>query len=261
MGAGIAGAGFGLVNWITMSKIAASWVISPVFGGIVAAGLLLFIKVKIFNVEDRKQAARRWVPILIGLMASAFAAYMAMKGLKKIWKPSTIEMYAYSITAFFIGWLLSVPYIAKRAESISNRKKQIYTLFNLPLVIGVSLLCFAHGANDVANAVGPLAAIVSTFSSAGVAEKVAIPLWVVIIGAAGLALGLLLFGPKLINTVGEKITRLNAPRAYCVALASAVTVLIATTLGLPVSSTILRLVLFSALGFFVSLLKTPTKSA
>ena len=83
MGAGIAGAGFGLVNWVTMSKIAASWVISPVFGGIVAAALLLLIKAKILNVEDRKQAARRWVPVLIGLMASAFAAYMAMKGLKK----------------------------------------------------------------------------------------------------------------------------------------------------------------------------------
>ena len=95
MGAGIAGAGFGLVNWITMSKIAASWVISPVFGGIVAAALLLLIKVKILNVGDRKQAARRWLPVLIGLMASAFAAYMAMKGLKKIWKPSTIEIYAY----------------------------------------------------------------------------------------------------------------------------------------------------------------------
>jgi PiT family inorganic phosphate transporter len=184
---------------------------------------------------------------------------MAMKGLKKIWKPTTIEMYAYSIAAFFIGWLLSVPYIAKRAKSITNRKKQIYTLFNLPLVIGVSLLCFAHGANDVANAVGPLAAIVSTFSSAGVAAKVAIPLWVMIIGAAGLALGLLLFGPKLINTVGEKITRLNAPRAYCVALASAVTVLIATTMGLPVSSTHIAIGAIFGVGFLREFIENPDK--
>ena len=259
MGAGIAGAGFGLVNWVTMSKIAASWVISPVFGGMVAAGLLLLIKVKILNVEDRKQAARKWVPILIGLMASAFAAYMAMKGLKKIWKPSTTAIIGYSIASFFIAWLLSVPYIAKRAEPLSNRKKHIYTLFNLPLVIGVSLLCFAHGANDVANAVGPLAAIVSTFSTTGVAAKVSIPLWVMIIGAAGLALGLLLFGPKLINTVGEKITRLNAPRAYCVALASAVTVLIATTLGLPVSSTHIAIGAIFGVGFLREFLENPDK--
>ena len=88
-------------------------------------------------------------------------------------------------------------------------------------MFGVALLCFAHGANDVANAVGPLAAIVSTMSTDGtVASKVSIPLWVMVVGAIGIALGLLLFGPKLIHTVGQKITRLNAPRAYCVALSS-----------------------------------------
>ncbi|MGH1353283.1 MAG: inorganic phosphate transporter, partial [Methyloligellaceae bacterium] len=111
-------------------------------------------------------------------------------------------------------------------------------LFDLPLVIGAALLSFAHGANDVANAVGPLAAIVSTFGDgAGIAGKVNIPLWVMCIGAFGIAIGLGLFGPKLISVVGEKITRLNSPRAYCVALSAAVTVLVATTLGLPVSST------------------------
>ena len=259
MGAGIAGAGFGLVNWVTMSKIAASWVISPVFGGFIAAGLLLFIKVKILNASDRRQAACRWVPVLIGLMASAFSAYMAMKGLKKIWKPSTITIIIFSIGSFLTAWILSIPYIRDRAKSITNRKKQIYTLFNLPLVIGVSLLCFAHGANDVANAVGPLAAIVSTFSTSDVAATVGIPLWVMIIGAAGLALGLLLFGPKLINTVGEKITRLNAPRAYCVALASAITVLIASTLGLPVSSTHIAIGAIFGVGFLREYIENPDK--
>ena len=84
-------------------------------------------------------------------------------------------------------------------------KKQVYKLFNLPLIIGVALLSFAHGANDVANAVGPLAAIVSTLGdSSSVASKVSIPLWVMVIGALGIALGLALFGPKLIATVGEK---------------------------------------------------------
>ena len=84
LGAGIAAAGVGLVNWPTMAKIAASWVISPAFGAAVAAALLFFIKVKVLNVENRLEAASRWVPMLIGLMAAAFAAYMAMKGLKKI---------------------------------------------------------------------------------------------------------------------------------------------------------------------------------
>ncbi len=259
MGAGIGAAGFGLVNWVTMLKIAASWVISPVFGGIVAAIILLFIQVQVFNQSDRKKAANRWVPVLIGLMAGAFAAYMALKGLKKIWKPSTIEIIIYSCAAFFVCWLISIPYISRLSSSITNQKRDINSLFHLPLIIGVALLSFAHGANDVANAIGPLAAIVSTFSHTTVEAKVAIPMWVLLIGAAGLALGLLLFGPKLINTVGEKITRLNAPRSYCVALASAVTVLIATTMGLPVSSTHIAIGAIFGVGFLRELLENPDK--
>jgi PiT family inorganic phosphate transporter len=259
LGSGIAAAGFGLVNWLTMSKIAASWVISPVFGGLVAASLLFFIKLKVFNVADRVNAAKRWVPILIGLMAGAFAAYMALKGLKKIWKPSSIEIVAYSALSFLVFWIISVPYISKVSSTLTNGKRDINSLFNLPLIAGVALLSFAHGANDVANAIGPLAAIVSTFSQETVAAKVGIPIWVLVIGAVGLALGLLLFGPKLIHTVGDKITRLNAPRAYCVALASAVTVLIATTLGLPVSSTHIAIGAIFGVGFLREVLENPNK--
>ena len=259
LGAGIAGAGFGLVNWVTMGKIAASWVISPVLGGIAAASLLFFIKVKILRVEDKLQAAKKWVPILIGLMASAFVAYMAMKGLKKIWKPGTSDIILLSGLAFFAAWAVSVPYIRAAARPLQNRRSDIHQLFNLPLIICVSLLCFAHGANDVANAVGPLAAIVSTFTASSVEAKVAVPFWVMLIGAMGLALGLFLFGPKLINTVGEKITRLNAPRAYCVALASAVTVLLATALGLPVSSTHIAIGAIFGIGFLREYVENPNK--
>jgi PiT family inorganic phosphate transporter len=259
MGAGIAGAGFGLVNWGTMSSIAISWVVSPVFGGLAAASLLFFIEMKIVRVEDRLAASRRWLPVLIGLMAGAFAAYMAMKGLKKIWRPSGQEVLFYSIAAFAVAWAAAVPYIRARAAQLTRRKKDIYQMFNLPLVIGVSLLCFAHGANDVANAVGPLAAIVSTFELTSVAAKVSVPLWVMAIGAAGLSLGLFLFGPKLINTVGDKITRLNAPRAYCVALASAVTVLIATSMGLPVSSTHIAIGAIFGVGFLREYMENPNK--
>ncbi|MBT5156879.1 MAG: inorganic phosphate transporter [Rhodobiaceae bacterium] len=259
LGAGIAGAGFGLVNWPTMSKIAASWVISPVLGGIAAASLLFIIEVKILRVEDRLSAAKKWVPILIGLMASALVAYMAMKGLKKIWKPSGTEIATYATLALLAAWAASVPFIRKRADQLSQSKNDVYKLFHVPLVAGVSLLCFAHGANDVANAVGPLAAIVSTLTSTTVEAKVAVPFWVMLIGASGLALGLFLFGPKLINTVGEKITRLNAPRAYCVALASAVTVLLATTLGLPVSSTHIAIGAIFGVGFLREYMENPNK--
>ena len=259
MGGGIAAAGFQVVNWATMSKIAASWVISPVFGGIVAATLLLIIKSRILNQPDRNLAARKWVPILIGVMGGAFTAYMAMKGLKKIWKPDLVTIIIVSFGIFILSWVGSISFIARKAAMIGNKKKEIYTLFNLPLIMGVSLLCFAHGANDVANAVGPLAAIVSTLTSSSLEAKVIIPFWVMLIGAIGLALGLLLFGPKLINTVGQKITRLNAPRAYSVALASAITVLIATTLGLPVSSTHIAIGAIFGVGFLREFLEYPNK--
>lgn len=260
LGAGIAAAGFELVNWMTVAKIAASWVISPVFGACVSASLLYLIKVKVLNVQDRITAARHWVPILIAVMAAAFTAYMSLKGLKKIWKPSTFSVVAFSSLAFLAAWLASRPYIFNRTESLKNTKKHMYGLFDVPLIIGVAFLSFAHGANDVANAVGPLAAIVSTMDQSGaIATKVAIPLWVMLIGAFGIALGLALFGPKLIAVVGEKITRLNSPRAYCVALSAAITVLIATTLGLPVSSTHIAVGAVFGVGFLREFLENPNR--
>jgi PiT family inorganic phosphate transporter len=260
LGAGIAAAGVGLVNWGTMAAIAASWVISPVFGAMVAALLLYFIKIKILNVPDRLAAAHRCVPVLIGLMGAAFAAYMAMKGLKKIWKPSIVEIILFAVASFAGSYFLSRPYISKRVATLQNRKKDIYRLFDLPLIIGAALLSFAHGANDVANAVGPLAAIVSTIGDQSeIASKVTIPLWVMVVGAFGIALGLGLFGPKLIAVVGEKITRLNSPRAYCVALSAAVTVLIATTLGLPVSSTHIAVGAVFGVGFLREFSENPNK--
>ncbi|WP_292882800.1 inorganic phosphate transporter [Nisaea sp.] len=258
LGAGIAAAGFGLVNWGTMGAIAASWVISPVFGAICAAGILFVIKKKILLVEDKLAAAKTWVPIMIGLMACAFAAYMAMKGLKKIWHPSLFEIVLYSLLAFAVSYFLSKPYIARRVLSLENTRQGVYRLFDIPLIAGAALLSFAHGANDVANAVGPLAAIVSTAGEgAGISSNVTIPIWVMAIGAFGIAFGLGLFGPKLIAVVGEKITRLNSPRSYCVALSAAVTVLIATTLGLPVSSTHIAVGAVFGVGFLREFMENP----
>ena len=260
LGAGLAAAGMNIVNWLTMSKIAASWVISPVLGGIIAASFLFFITTKIINKKDKVNAARKWIPVLIAVMAAAITAYMTIKGFKKVYKASLVEIISYTIFVAVVAFILSKPWTNKKLLSLKNEKKDIYTLFNFPLIIGVALLCFAHGANDVANAVGPLAAIVSTFNDTNeIASKVSIPFWVMFIGAIGISFGLLLFGPKLIKTVGQKITRLNAPRAYCVAISSAITVLIATTLGLPVSSTHIAIGSIFGIGFLREFLENPNK--
>ena len=138
LGGGVAAAGFAIINWPTTMKIAASWVISPVFGGIVAALLLFFIKLTILNVPDRLAGAGRWVPILVGLMGAAFTAYMAMKGLKKIMKVEGIDIVIYSAAAFLVCWLESRPYIARRIQTMGSRRKDVQKLFNLPLILGLA---------------------------------------------------------------------------------------------------------------------------
>jgi PiT family inorganic phosphate transporter len=238
VGAGAAAAGLGSIAWPVIGTIVASWVISPVLGGIVAALLLSFIKHTITDRLDKVSAARVWVPVIVAAMTGIFAMYMATKGLSRVWKPGPPLVISLGLAFAALGWILAMPLVRMQSMGIENRKKHISALFRLPLVVAAALLSFAHGANDVANAVGPFAAIVTTLQSGEAeASAIALPFWVLAIGGIGIALGLALFGPRLIRTVGEQITKLNEIRAYCVALSAATTVLVASALGLPVSST------------------------
>jgi len=250
LGAGVAAVGFELVNWVTMAKITASWVISPLLGGVIAAVFLSFIKVNIIYQDDKIAAAKRWVPALLAIMAAAFACYLVMKGLKRVWRADYWMVGAIGVAVYAVAYGLLKPWVARRAEGMENRNQSLRTLFHLPLICSAALLSFAHGANDVANAVGPLAAIVASATSGGIAAEVAIPLWVMLIGAAGIALGLFLFGPRLVRMVGEQITRMNPMRAFCVALSAAITVIVASALGLPVSSTHIAVGAVFGVGFF-----------
>jgi PiT family inorganic phosphate transporter len=250
MGAGIAAAGFSAVNWPAMSKIAASWVISPMLGGIVAALFLWFIKSQVSDKQDKIAAARRWVPVLIAIMALAFSTYLAVKGVKKIIRIDLQTALMIGATAGLLAYFVTRPIIRRQSEGKPNTKETVRGLFTIPLVCAAAMLSFAHGANDVANAVGPLAAIVHTAQAGEVVSEVAIPIWVMIVGAFGISFGLLLFGPKLIRMVGEQITKLNPLRAYCVALSAAITVIIASWLGLPVSSTHIAVGSVFGVGFF-----------
>jgi len=278
MGGGIAAAGFSIVSWSTMGKIAASWVISPVLGAIIAALFLYTLKKSILYKEDRLSAMRKMVPIYVALMAFAFATYLTLKGLKKIWPsiietanaitPFTFEMAKKPtlLTALSIGFVSAIivffvvrPLVAKASRSLQNTVRDANSLFTIPLIFAAALLSFAHGANDVANAVGPLAAIADAVQSSAIATKAAIPLWVMLIGAIGISLGLALYGPKLIRTVGSEITELNQIRAYSVAMAAAITVIIASQLGLPVSSTHIAIGGIFGVGFLREFLSTTTE--
>ncbi len=250
MGAGIAAAGFAAVNWPTMVKIAASWVISPLLGGVIAAGFLWFIKERIIYRDDKIAAARTWVPVLVGIMAGAFSAYLALKGLKKIVKIDFTVALGAGLLIGIAVWLILIPVIRRQSQGLENRNRSLKTLFSIPLIVSAAFLSFAHGANDVANAVGPLAAIVSASSTGDFTSAISIPFWVMMIGAFGISFGLFLFGPKLIRMVGSEITKLNPMRAFCVALSAAITVIVASWLGLPVSSTHIAVGGIFGVGFF-----------
>jgi len=256
MGAGIAAAGFSIVSWGTMGKIVASWVISPVLGGVIAAAFLYAIKKSIVFKDDKVKAAKTYVPVFMALMFWAFITYLILKGFKKIWPQIvdilnliplvSIEMtkkptFSTALILGLISALVVYAYVSVKLKSnrqkLKNTKDSVNTLFTIPLIFAAALLSFAHGANDVANAVGPLAAINDAIVNGGISSKASIPLWVMGVGALGIALGLALYGPKLIKTVGSEITELDQIRAFSIAMAASITVIIASQLGLPVSST------------------------
>mgnify|MGYP001812364090 FL=1 len=150
LGAGIAAGGFGIADWGTMGQIAASWVISPVLGGIIAATFLYFIKRTITYKSDMLDAAQRMVPLLIGIMAWAFGTYLVLKGLKKIWKVEMPVALAIGFAIAIAIYLLSRKLLKRSARQLENNKAAINKMFIIPLIFAAALLSFAHGANDVA---------------------------------------------------------------------------------------------------------------
>ena len=256
LGAGIAAGGTGAANWGNLGGIVASWIISPVLGGIVAAGFLYWIKRTITYREDMVAAARRMVPLLIALMAWAFTTYLMLKGLGKVWKIGFgTALVTGAGVGLFTHWLVAHS-IARKYHLLDNTKQSINGLFTVPLICAAALLSFAHGANDVANAVGPLAAIADAVRTGGVSAKAGIPFWVMMVGATGIAIGLMLYGPKLIRTVGSEITELDQMRAFCIAMSAALTVIVASQFGLPVSSTHIAVGGVFGVGFLREFIKT-----
>ncbi len=250
LGAGIASAGISAVDWTVMGSIAASWIVSPLAGGVIAAFFLYLIKSLVIYRDDKIDAARVWVPVFVAVMGGAFATYLCTKGLSRVMHLSTTSLFLIAAASTAVSWVLSHRLVAWQSRGLENRNQSLRKLFRIPLVISAALLSFAHGANDVANAVGPLAAIVSTTRSGSIDASVGIPLWVMFIGGAGISIGLLLFGPRLVQMVGEQITKLNPMRGFCVALSAALTVLVASGLGLPVSSTHIAVGAVFGVGFF-----------
>ncbi|EHJ04348.1 inorganic phosphate transporter [Marinobacter manganoxydans] len=256
LGAGIAAGGWGIADWAVMGKIAASWVISPVLGGALAALFLFAIKKTVLYRKEVIPAARTFVPWLVAIMAWAFGTYLMIKGVKKIVKVDFMEATLIGLAAAAVVFFVMRTLVGRMASTMENSSAGVNALFTWPLIFAAALLSFAHGANDVANAIGPLAAINDALSADSVVMSANIPLWVMMVGALGLAVGLMLFGPRLIKTVGSEITELDKTRAFCIALSAALTVILASQLGLPVSSTHIAIGGVFGVGFLREYLKS-----
>ncbi|ODR88894.1 inorganic phosphate transporter [Sinorhizobium alkalisoli] len=250
VGASLAAAGPDAVKWWTIAGITASWSISPLIGGILAACILAFLNEFVVYRSDKIAAARLWMPVALGVTAGAFTAYVLVFALVRV---AIISLPTSLLAGALVGgtcYVLSKPWIRRHSEGLENRNQSLRKLFRLPLIAAAALLSFAHGANDVSNAIGPLSAIVAAEDGMISSQKSEAPYWVLLIGAFGISLGLLLYGPRLIRVVGQEITRLNPMRAFCVALATAATVLFASALGLPISSTHTAVGAVFGVGFF-----------
>lgn len=250
IGAGAAASGLHSVQWDAMGLIVISWTVSPILGGVIAALFLFFIKETIIYREDKIAAAKTWVPVLVAIMAGAFSAFLATGGTNGFYHMPFGKALLVGLAVGVLTYFVTRPIVRRHAEGLDNRNQSLRTLFRLPLICSAALLSFAHGANDVSNAVGPLYGVVVALRESSGSGNTGIPLWVMVIGAFGISLGLLLFGPRLIRIVGSEITKLNPMRAFCVALSSAVAVLTASAFAIPVSSTHIAVGAVFGVGLF-----------
>ncbi len=256
VGAGITVGGPGITNWPTMATITMSWFLSPIMGGVIAAAFLYFIKRTLTHKLDMIRAAKRVVPILMAVMAWAFSTYLILKGLKQIFQVDFLTAILSSVGIAAGLYLIVHPAISQAADRLPQSKMGINTLFNLPLVFAAALLSFAHGANDLANTIGPVAAIHEVLLGFGVSKLAAVPFWIVMIGVLGISIGIAFYGPKMIRVVGFGITELDQMRAYCIAMAVTLTIILASELSLPVSTTHTLIGAVFGVGFLREYLKS-----
>ena len=243
VGFALVGLGKDAVQWEKVWLIVASWIVSPLIGGAFALLIMLSIRGLILNTKMPFENAKKWGPVYIFLVGFLIALVTLFKGLKHLdieLTPGDSILWSATIGLFvaFVSWL----FIRKKsADPNTDRSFQfasVERVFAPMQVFTACAMAFAHGSNDVANGIGPLAAVVSIVQSGGeVAQKAAIPLWILFLGGFGIVMGLATMGYRVMKTIGKKITELTPTRGFSAELAAAATVVLASRTGLPVSTT------------------------
>ena len=243
VGFAMVGIGTEAVHWDKVGFIVASWVVSPVLAGIISFMLFRSVQSLILNTEQPFDNAKKYVPYYMFMVGFIISLVTLVKGLKHVGlELSATEQYAY---AFGIGALIMLAgriYVNKIKHDPKADKKFHFTnverVFGVLMVLTACAMAFAHGSNDVANAIGPVAAVVSIVQSGGeVASKSMLPIWVLGLGGIGIVAGLVMYGKRVIATVGNNITELTPSRGFAATLAAATTVVLASGTGLPISTT------------------------
>ena len=242
---GFAAVGIGMeaVMWGKVGTIAMSWIISPVTAGVIAYLLFMSVQKLIINTPDPFASAKRYVPFYIFLVGFIISLVTMFKGLKHVGLDlTTFQAYLFSVLIGIGMALISKIFINRIKHEPSEDKDFHYTnvekVFAVLMIVTACAMAFAHGSNDVANAVGPIAAIVGIVESGGeIAAKSALPIWVLLLGGVGIVVGLVTYGHRVIATIGRNITELTPSRGFAATLAAATTVVVASGTGMPISTT------------------------
>ncbi len=243
VGFAIVGMGTSAVQWAKVGAIVASWVVSPLLAGSLAFALFRSVQRLIFDAGDPFRAAKRYVPMYIFLVGFIISLVTVLKGLKHVGLELTLaQSYGLAVVAGLLAMAIGAILVGRiRMQADADRDfhfTNVERVFAVLMVFTACAMAFAHGSNDVANAIGPVAAIVGVVQSGGeVAQKSALPLWVLVVGAMGIITGLATYGYRVMAVIGERITELTPSRGFAATLAAATTVVMASGTGLPISTT------------------------
>jgi PiT family inorganic phosphate transporter len=243
IGFAVAGIGIDAVAWGKVGQIAASWVVSPMLGGVIAFVLMLSIRRLILDTEHPFESAKRWGPAYVFLVGFIISLVTLFKGLKHLNVDLSVGMSFFVATMFglalaAVGWLMIQRVVVDPGADRDFHYASVEKVFVPMMLFTACAMAFAHGSNDVANGIGPMAAVVSIVQSGGeVAQKASLPLWILVVGGTGIVVGLATMGYRVMKTIGTNITELTPSRGYCATLAAAATVVLASRTGLPVSTT------------------------
>jgi PiT family inorganic phosphate transporter len=242
IGFGVVGIGLDAVDWPQVAGIVASWIVSPLFGAMIAFVLTLSVRRLILDAEAPLEAAKRWGPVYVFMMGVLIALVTLFKGLThlNLEMSTTTTVTIALVVGLVIGLVGRILIRRINVDPVAEKDFHyagVERVFAPLCVFTACSMAFAHGSNDVANGIGPLAAVVSIVNTGQVTQSSALPLWVLILGGGGIVLGLATMGYRVMKTIGTKITELTPSRGFCAEIAAATTVVIASRLGLPVSTT------------------------